>query len=134
MQYLRKNKMKTLKLTVSNGKTQLFFNVVLKNGGIEENLDFIQDYLYIGLLNIVEKQNRLKQLGAKGNFFGLSTSLKNIVTLSLIDDVSEDVQTITGIKFNLNSLLKLSDPKEAFNIIFGSQIELIEDGITIQNN
>jgi hypothetical protein len=124
--------MKTLKLTVSNGRTQLFFNVVLKNGGIEDNLEFIQDYLYNGLINIIQKQNRLRELGAKGNFFGLSTSLKNIVSLSLIDDVNDDVQTVTGIKFNLNSLLKLSEPKEAFNIIFGSQIELIEDGITIQ--
>lgn len=115
----------TLKLTIANGKTKVYFQTSVKNNTIAENEEFLKGYIFNNLNFIVQQQEKLANLGAKNNFFGLSKFSKNVVSVELKNE-NETIENLVGIEFSLNQLSKMSNPKEAFNIIFDTQLFISE--------
>ena len=107
----------TIKVTVYNGSVKAYFSKSVTNSEltVQESKDFVFDVLF----GLVEKQRRLKALGLKKNFFGLSEFKQNTIDIDLISE--DDITTLAnGLSFRFSELIKLdeSNRKEAFDIIF----------------
>ena len=107
----------TIKVTVYNGSVKAYFSKSVTNSEltVQESKDFVFDVLF----GLVEKQRRLKALGMKKNYFGLSEIKNNHID---IDVITEDgITTLAnGLSFRFSEILKLdtNNRKEAFDIVF----------------
>lgn len=108
--------MKTqIKITVYNGNTKLRLAYESKDG---INVETAKDFIFDGLNSIIEKQQRLKELGAKSNFFGFSETKENFIDIDVVK--GDEVETFASqISFRFSHLKNVSNEnkKEAFGII-----------------
>lgn len=102
-----------VKVVVRNGNTAIRYGYTTESFNIEDAKTFVFDTLN----GIVERQNKLKALGAKKNFFGLSEFKENYIDIDIVQ--GDEIKTISsGITFKFSHLAKVEDKKEAFNLIF----------------
>ncbi len=113
-------------ISVHNGATKVRFDYRTEQFNESEAKDFI----YNTLNKIIENQNKLKSLGLKNNFFGLSTHRDNLIDISIIQ--GDDVKSYaSGITFKFSQLSKVENKKEAFNLIFETQSFLSQNNIEL---
>jgi hypothetical protein len=120
----------TVKISIYNGNVKVKHSYTTNEFCSNEAKDFI----YNTLNNIIDNQNKLKRLGLKNNFFGLSEFKNNIIEIDVIENF-ESKTIASGIEFKLSQLAKIeneSDKKEAFNIIFETQFSNIQNHILIE--
>ena len=118
----------TVKVTIYNGQTKLTFAYTSKNGEIDENE--AKEMIFSSLAKVVEQQNKLKQLGAKANFFGLSEFRENYIDIDIIKD-NEKSTFLSGLTFKFSQFKAVENKKEAFNIIFDTQLFLAQNHILV---
>lgn len=119
----------TIKVTVYNGATKLRFSYTETNGTIDT--ETAKDYIYNSLAKVLEQQEKLKNLGAKNNFFGLSSHRENYIDIDVITE-NETQTFLSGLTFKFSQFNKVEDKKQAFSIIFDTQVFLSENGLTIE--
>lgn len=119
----------TIKVTVYNGTTKLKFAYTEKENSI--NVETAKDYIYNSLAKVLEQQSKLKALGAKNNFFGLSSHNANYIDIDIVTE-NETQTFLSGLTFKFSQFSKVEDKKEAFNIIFDTQVFLTENGLVIE--
>jgi len=118
----------TIKVTIYNGITKLTFAYTSKDGQINEQE--AKDMIFSSLNKVIEQQNKLKMLGAKNNFFGLSEFRENYIDIDIIKD--NDISTfLSGLTFKFSQFSKVENKKEAFNIIFDTQLFLSQNHILV---
>lgn len=118
----------TIKVTIYNGATKLTFAYTSKNEVID--IDEAKETIFNSLSKVVEQQNKLKQLGAKANFFGLSEFKENYIDIDIIKD-SEKSTFLSGLSFKFSQFKAVENKKEAFNIIFDTQLFLTQHNILV---
>ena len=118
----------TVKVTIYNGQTKLTFAYTSKNGEIDENE--AKEMIFSSLAKVVEQQNKLKALGAKNNFFGLSEYRENYIDIDIIKD-TETSTFLSGLTFKFSQFKAVENKKEAFNIIFDTQLFLAQNHILV---
>ena len=106
--------MKTkVNIALRNGDTVLKYGYVTTQFSTDEAKLFV----YNTLNKIIEGQNKLKALGAKKNFFGLSEFKENYIDIDIVQE--GNISTFTsGLTFKFSQISKASNTKEAFDIIF----------------
>lgn len=117
----------TVKISIYNGDTKL------RNAykTTEFNEVEAKDFIFNTLSKVVEQQNKLKLLGAKSNFFGLSEFKENFIDIDITQ--GDEVKTIaSGITFKFSSLKNVENKREAFNIIFDTQSYLLQSHTVIE--
>jgi hypothetical protein len=119
----------TIKVTVYNGATKLKFAYTEKENNI--NIETAKDYIYNSLAKVLEQQGKLKALGAKNNFFGLSSHNANYIDIDIVTE-NETQTFLSGLTFKFSQFNKVDDKREAFNIIFDTQIFLNKNGLVIE--
>jgi hypothetical protein len=119
----------TIKVTVYNGATKLKFAYTEKENNI--NIETAKDYIYNSLAKVLEQQGKLKALGAKNNFFGLSSHNANYIDIDIVTE-NETQTFLSGLTFKFSQFNKIEDKREAFNIIFDTQIFLNKNGLVIE--
>ena len=80
---------------------------------------------------VLEQQNKLKLLGAKNNFFGLSEFKENYIDIDVIRE-SETTTLLSGLSFKFSQFKKVENKVDAFNIIFDTQLFLAQNGLVIE--
>ena len=118
----------TVIVTIYNGQTKLTFAYTSKNGEIDENE--AKEMIFSSLAKVVEQQNKLKALGAKNNFFGLSEYRENYIDIDIIKD-TETSTFLSGLTFKFSQFKAVENKKEAFNIIFDTQLFLAQNHILV---
>ena len=118
----------TIKVTIYNGATKLTFAYTSKNEVID--IDEAKETIFNSLSKVLEQQNKLKQLGAKANFFGLSEFKENYIDIDVIKD-SEKSTFLSGLSFKFSQFKAVENKKEAFNIIFDTQLFLAQNHILV---
>lgn len=118
----------TIKVTIYNGQTELTFAYTSKDSQINEQE--AKDMIFSSLNKVIEQQNKLKMLGAKNNFFGLSEFRENYIDIDIIKD-SEKSTFLSGLTFKFSQLSKVENKKEAFDIIFDTQLFLTQNHILV---
>ena len=118
----------TIKVTIYNGATKLTFAYTSKNEVID--IDEAKETIFNSLAKVVEQQNKLKQLGAKANFFGLSEFKENYIDIDIIKD-SEKSTFLSGLSFKFSQFKAVENKKEAFSIIFDTQLFLTQHNILV---
>ena len=116
----------TVKITVYNGKTQLRNQFTTENYNENECKNFV----FNALSNIIEQQNKLKSLGVKNNFFGISEFKENYIDID-IEQGGETSTIAAGITFKFSQLQNVENKKDAFDIIFDTQRYLTTNGVQI---
>lgn len=116
----------TIKVTIYNGATKLTFAYTSKDEQINEQ--DAKDMIFNSLNKVLQQQNKLKMLGAKNNFFGLSEFKENYIDIDIIKD-SEKSTFVAGLTFKFSQLSKVENKKEAFDIIFDTQLYLTQNNI-----
>ena len=107
-----------VKIVVRNGNTAIRYGYSTENFNTEDAKTFV----FNTLNNIVEGQNKLKALGAKKNFFGLSEFKENYIDIDIVQE--GEIKTITsGVTFKFSHLAKVENKKEAFDIIFDTHTQ-----------
>lgn len=119
----------TIKVTVYNGNTKLRFSYSENNEAF--NIENAKDYIYNSLAKVLEQQNKLKLLGAKSNFFGLSEHKDNYIDVDVITE-NETTTLLSGLTFKFSKFKSIENKKEAFNIIFDTQLFLAQNNLTIE--
>ena len=123
-----KNVETTIKVTIYNGQTKLTFAYTSKDGNIDETE--AKEMIFNSLSKVVEQQNKLKLLGAKNNFFGLSEYKENYIDIDIIKD-SEKSTFLSGLTFKFSQFKAVENKREAFNIIFDTQLFLTQNHILV---
>ena len=118
----------TIKVTIYNGTTKLTFAYTSKDEQINEQE--AKDMIFNSLNKVLQQQNKLKLLGAKNNFFGLSEFRENYIDIDIIKD-SEKSTFLSGLTFKFSQLSKVENKKEAFDIIFDTQLYLTQNHILV---
>ena len=118
----------TIKVTIYNGTTKLTFAYTSKDEQINEQE--AKDMIFNSLNKVLQQQNKLKMLGAKNNFFGLSEFKENYIDIDIIKD-SEKSTFLSGLTFKFSQLSKVENKKEAFDIIFDTQLFLSQNHILV---
>ena len=121
-------KTSTIKVTIYNGTTKLTFAYTSKDEQINEQE--AKDMIFNSLNKVLQQQNKLKMLGAKNNFFGLSEFKENYIDIDIIKD-SEKSTFLSGLTFKFSQLSKVENKKEAFDIIFDTQLYLTQNHILV---
>lgn len=123
----------TIKVSVCNGKTRLRFELIQPTN--EVDLDFVQSKVYNHLTSIFNKQKRLKSLGLKNNFFGLSETCESMIDIDVITN-NEISTIISGVSFKFSLLNKVQevDRLEAFGIIFETAIFERDNNLLIERS
>lgn len=116
----------TIKVTIYNGVTKLTFAYTSKDEQIKEQE--AKDMIFNSLNKVLQQQNKLKMLGAKNNFFGLSEFKENYIDIDIIKD-NEKSTFVAGLTFKFSQLSKVENKKEAFDIIFDTQLYLTQNNI-----
>lgn len=119
----------TIKVTVYNGKAKLTFSYTQKEGQIDEQT--AKDCIFNALNKVIEQQNKLKSLGVKNNFFGLSEYKENCIDIDVIQD-NEKSTFLAGLSFKFSTFKNVADKKEAFNIIFDTNLFLAQNHALIE--
>jgi len=120
--------MQTLvKITVHNGDVKLKFAYTSSEFCENEAKNFIFDTLN----KIVENQNKLKTLGVKNNFFGLSAYKENYIDIDIVKDSGVSTYA-SGLSFKFSKLQKVENKKEAFNIIFDTHTFMAQNKAIIE--
>jgi uncharacterized protein YlaN (UPF0358 family) len=120
----------TVKISIYNGNVKVKHSYSTNQFCSNEAKDFV----YNTLDKIITNQNKLKKLGLKNNFFGLSQFKNNIIEIDLIENF-ESKTIASGIEFKVSQLSKIEnevDKKEAFDIIFETQFSNIQNDILIE--
>lgn len=118
----------TIKVTVYNGSTKLTFAYTSKENVVNEQE--AKDMIFNSLSKVLEQQNKLKNLGVKSNFFGLSEYKENYIDIDIIKD-SETNTYLSGLSFKFSQFKAVENKKEAFNIIFDTQLFLAQNSILL---
>ena len=118
----------TIKVTIYNGTTKLTFAYTSKDEQIKEQE--AKDMIFNSLNKVLQQQNKLKMLGAKNNFFGLSEFKENYIDIDIIKD-SEKSTFLSGLTFKFSQFQKVENKKEAFDIIFDTQLYLTQNHILV---
>jgi len=118
----------TIKVTIYNGTTKLTFAYTSKDEQINEQE--AKDMIFNSLNKVLQQQNKLKMLGAKNNFFGLSEYKENYIDIDIIKD-NETSTFLSGLTFKFSQFSKVENKKEAFNIIFDTQLFLSQNHILV---
>lgn len=123
----------TIKVTVYNGSTKVKFELTQPTN--EVDLDFVQSKVYNHLTSIFNKQKRLKTLGLKNNFFGLSETCESMIDIDVITN-NEISTIISGVSFKFSLLNKVQevDRLEAFGIIFETAIFERDNNLLIERS
>jgi|GEM_PF-3720464 len=121
-------KTSTIKVTIYNGATKLTFAYTSKDEQINEQE--AKDMIFNSLNKVLQQQNKLKMLGAKNNFFGLSEYKENYIDIDIIKD-NETSTFLSGLTFKFSQFSKVENKKEAFNIIFDTQLFLSQNHILV---
>jgi hypothetical protein len=120
----------TVKISIYNGSVKVKHSYSTNQFCSNEAKNFV----YNTLDKIITNQNKLKKLGLKNNFFGLSQFKNNIIEIDVIENF--ETRTIaSGIEFKLSQLQKIEneiDKKQAFDIIFDTQFSNIQNSILIE--
>lgn len=104
----------TVKVTIYNGSTKVKFSYA-QMGEIDS--DKARNFIFDTLSKIIDNQNKLKALGIKGNFFGLSEHKENMVDID-VENESGNESFLSGLTFKFSQINKVENRQEAFNIIF----------------
>ncbi len=118
----------TIKVTIYNGDTKLKFAFTQKNEAIDT--ESAKKYIFDALSKVMEQQNKLKLLGAKNNFFGLSEYKENLIDISIVKDTEEQT-FLSGMSFKFSQFNKVENKLEAFNIIFDTTLFLNNNHILL---
>ncbi len=119
----------TIKVSIYNGDTKLKFAFTQKNDEI--NIDDAKKYIFDALSKVIEQQNKLKLLGAKNNFFGLSEYKENYIDIDIVKDT--EAQTfLSGLTFKFSQFNKVENKVDAFNIIFDTHLFLSQNGLILE--
>lgn len=117
----------TVKISVYNGDTKLKFSY--SSSEFCENK--AKTFVFDTLSKIVENQEKLKKLGTKGNFFGLSAYKENFIDIDIVQD--NEVETFaSGITFKFSQLQRVDDKRQAFDLIFDTQSYLKQNSVVIE--
>lgn len=119
----------TIKVSIYNGDTKLKFAFTQKNS--EMDVDSAKKYIFDALNKVIEQQNKLKILGAKNNFFGLSEYKENFIDIDIIKD-SETTTFLSGLTFKFSQFKKVENKIDAFNIIFDTHLFLSQNNLVIE--
>ena len=119
----------TIKVSIYNGDTKLKFQFTQKDS--EMDVDSAKKYIFDALNKVIEQQNKLKLLGAKNNFFGLSEYKENFIDIDIIKD-SETTTFLSGMTFKFSQFKKVENKIDAFNIIFDTHLFLSQNNLVIE--
>jgi len=119
----------TIKVSIYNGDTKLKFQFTQKDS--EMDVDSAKKYIFDALNKVIEQQNKLKILGAKNNFFGLSEYKENFIDIDIIKD-SETTTFLSGMTFKFSQFKKVENKIDAFNIIFDTHLFLSQNNLVIE--
>ena len=119
----------TIKVSIYNGDTKLKFAFTQKSEDL--NVEEAKAYIFNSLNKVLEQQNKLKLLGAKNNFFGLSEFKENYIDIDVIRE-SETTTLLSGLSFKFSQFKKVENKVDAFNIIFDTQLFLAQNGLVIE--
>jgi len=119
----------TIKVSIYNGDTKLKFQFTQKDS--EMDVDSAKKYIFDALNKVMEQQNKLKILGAKNNFFGLSEYKENFIDIDIIKD-SETTTFLSGMTFKFSQFKKVENKIDAFNIIFDTHLFLSQNNLVIE--
>jgi hypothetical protein len=119
----------TIKVSIYNGDTKLKFQFTQKDS--EMDVDSAKKYIFDALNKVMEQQNKLKLLGAKNNFFGLSEYKENFIDIDIIKD-SETTTFLSGMTFKFSQFKKVENKIDAFNIIFDTHLFLSQNNLVIE--
>jgi hypothetical protein len=119
----------TIKVSIYNGDTKLKFQFTQKDS--ELNVDSAKKYIFDALNKVIEQQNKLKLLGAKNNFFGLSEYKENFIDIDIIKD-SETTTFLSGMTFKFSQFKKVENKVDAFNIIFDTHLFLSQNNLVLE--
>jgi len=119
----------TIKVSIYNGDTKLKFQFTQKDS--EMDVNSAKKYIFDALNKVIEQQNKLKILGAKNNFFGLSEYKENFIDIDIIKD-SETTTFLSGMTFKFSQFKKVENKIDAFNIIFDTHLFLSQNNLVIE--
>lgn len=119
----------TIKVSIYNGDTKLKFAFTQKDSEID--IDSAKKYIFDALNKVIEQQNKLKLLGAKNNFFGLSEYKENFIDIDIIKD-SETTTFLSGMTFKFSQFKKVENKVDAFNIIFDTHLFLSQNNLVLE--
>ena len=106
----------SFKISVKNGTNLISFEV--KNVTVEGNeaLEFLASEVLCELENLHNTNQKLKNLGYKGNFFSFSSGRKCILAIEAKTE-TENFEFLKTFEFSFNKLLHLTDPEEGLSTI-----------------
>lgn len=119
----------TIKVSIYNGDTKLKFQFTQKDSEIDVNS--AKKYIFDALNKVIEQQNKLKLLGAKNNFFGLSEYKENFIDIDIIKE-NETTTFLSGMTFKFSQFKKVENKVDAFNIIFDTHLFLSQNNLIIE--
>jgi len=119
----------TIKVSIYNGDTKLKFTFTQKNEAVDT--ESAKKYIFDALSKVMEQQNKLKKLGVKNNFFGLSEYKENYIDIDIVKD-TETQTFLSGLTFKFSQFKKVENKVDAFNIIFDTHLFLAENGLVIE--
>lgn len=119
----------TIKVSIYNGDTKLKFQFTQKNS--EMDVDSAKKYIFDALNKVIEQQNKLKLIGAKNNFFGLSEYKENFIDIDIIKE-NETTTFLSGMTFKFSQFKKVENKIDAFNIIFDTHLFLSQNNLVIE--
>ena len=118
----------TVKISVYNGDTKLSFGYKQQTDLLDEQT--AKNYIFDSLQKIVDSQNKLKALGAKSNFFGLSEYKENQINIDIVTENGTET-FMAGLSFKFSQFKKVENKREAFDIIFDTKAFLVKQGATL---
>ncbi len=119
----------TIKVSIYNGDTKLKFAFTQKDSEID--IDSAKKYIFDALNKVIEQQNKLKLIGAKNNFFGLSEYKENFIDIDIIKE-NETTTFLSGMTFKFSQFKKVENKIDAFNIIFDTHLFLSQNNLVIE--
>ena len=124
----------SFKVSVKNGSNLISFKLqnVVGSDISTTDIQMLSTQIISELSNLNDTNNRLKELGYKGNFFSFTTGRKCILAVEVLTE-NENFTLVKNLQFSFGKIAKLqSDFRElALHAILGGTINTNNNGLLI---
>ena len=113
----------SFKISVKNGSNVISFelkNVIGEQINTEE-VFLVANEITSELQTLVNTNNRLKELGYKGNFFKFTLGRKCVLSIEVVTEL-ETVTLIKNLEFSFGQLAKLESPIDGLHAIIAGTL------------
>lgn len=130
------NLVNSFKVTIKNGNNAISFQLENAVGNVIDTsaVELLSNEIVSELTNLNETNNRLKEIGYKGNFFRFTTARKCVMTIEMTVKNSSNMTLIKNLEFSFGKIAKLREDvrERALFIILGGQIVTNNNNLLIE--